>query len=836
MLRALLLLGLLLALPIGARAAEPHRSWSQLPSSNGWGAVVVDFDQARATHWRDHLFATEEPRWDEAGDEIWIDDQPQSVWTRDLLFDAYFGLRAGGTQQWLTSLPVDLDASGWDREVFSGTVVMEQTVGDLRLSTYTFAPRGLPRSSMVMLLRVENLGLTSVPDLTVFSVHNLHLGPERPGPAAEIGMQDETVVVHDSASGAVEERGFAGVTALQALLPPTVVSAWRPGAAHPNPYAVVDSGAGDLTSQDGDLGLGDDQVTYFQWDHPTPLGVAEVAWFGFVVAHHGDPFAYAELAAEVQDFRGTLTAYGVLAQERAQWSSFQDGVVVPPGLSNEEEALYRHAATVLRMAQVTETGSYVREHLSQDLEPRYSSFSDTLPAWVDHDGSGALLASLPPGQWTYAWPRDAAYAIVGMALAGMQDEARAALEFLLTARSGRYVGYDELAGVPVGDYQISLTRHHGFGIEESDTLGGGDFNFEFDGAGLTLWALGEYVRASGDSTLVQEHWEVLRDEVAGWLVALIDPGNDLIVADSGIWEVHWNGKQRQWTYTSATAARGLCEAADLADFMGEAALAEEWRDAGRRLQDGIARQLRDGDGAFGSNREEVAAGTGYADAAAIEAIALGLFDPSGLSAEAAFELFDDVLRTPDGPGYSRNDDLWDAHDLSPWGSAYDEAEWVFIDLRMAVALREAGRTAEADALLDWVRAQSLANYGAIGETYDRITGDYTNNAPMVGFGSGAWILAMNHRAGTWEIGNACGVYPDESLPGDDAPSDDDDTSPDDDDDTGDGDDDDDDATAADDDDGSRFGGCGCSSSIAAGGGGSGLALLLLITGRRRRRS
>jgi len=95
-------MSLTLLLPL-ALAAEPHRSFYDLPSSNGWGAVVVDFTRAKAHHWRDHLFATEEPEIDETGAEVWRHDLPRSVYTRDLLFDAYFGVRAAAASSGSTS-------------------------------------------------------------------------------------------------------------------------------------------------------------------------------------------------------------------------------------------------------------------------------------------------------------------------------------------------------------------------------------------------------------------------------------------------------------------------------------------------------------------------------------------------------------------------------------------------------------------------------------------------------------------------------------------------------------------------------------------------------------
>ena len=828
-------------------AAEPHRSFYELPSSNGWSAVVVDLEQARAHHWRDHLFATEEPVWDAAGEEVWIGEQPQSVWTRDLLFDAYFGLRADGGQGWLTDDVVDLDASGWlgvaDDAPAGGTgiVAMAQSRGDLRATTYAFAPWGLERSAMVLLLRVENLGAAPVADLAAFSLHNLHLGEGRPGPTEEIGAENETIVIHD-ASGGIEERGFAGVTALRALPAATVSTAWWSSAGGTNPWQVVQDGASvDLVPSEGDLGYNDDSVSYLQWTHGA-LPPGESAWFGLVLAHHGDPFAYPALSAEVDGWVAARGPEQILEDERAAWGLFQAGLAPPVGLTDDEDRLYRHAAVVLRMAQVRETGAYVREWLSTDGEARHSAFGAELPGYVEHLAGGSVLASLPPGQWTYSWPRDQAYAVLGMVLAGMHDEARAALEFLLTAQSGRYEGYSELDGVPVGPYQVSLTRHHGFGIEESDTLASGDFNFEFDSAGLTLWSLGEYTRATGDWTLVEEHWPTLRDEVAGWLVPLVDADVGLIAADSSIWETHWNGKQRFWTWTTATAVRGLCEAEAMAEHMSEEPVALGWPAASAELTDGLLASLRDGDGVLGSNLQEVEVGTGYADAAVVEAFNLGVLDPAGSTGAATLPFLRAALGTDAGPGVARNDDLWDAHELSPWGSQYDADEWVFMDLRLEVALRAAGQTAEADALLAWVRDQSVANYLAIGETYDPLTADYTNNAPMVGFGSGAWIAALHHRSGDWLVEPACGdAFPDEPEPGDDDDAVDDDDATDDDDAVDDDDATNDDDATGDDDDSvepddrrGQIGGCGCSSGVAAAPGAFMLVLIALLRRRLER--
>jgi GH15 family glucan-1,4-alpha-glucosidase len=378
---------------------------------------------------------------------------------------------------------------------------------------------------------------------------------------------------------------------------------------------------------------------------------------------------------------------------------------------------------------------------------------------VEHRGKGAVLASLPPGEWTYAWIRDGAYAVAAMATLGMASEARDGLLYYLKADSGKFQGWDELKPYAMPPYQISLVRYHGFGIEETDFNDFGP-NLEFDGFGLFLWALRNYEDLTGDQSLVNEQWGVVSTRVADVLVALIDPETGLVRRDSSIWETHWKGRERFWAYTSITAARGLCDAAALAARMGDSTRAEVYKTTGEKLREAIAQRLTDASGALASNVEELASGSGYYDAAVLDAIAMGLFDPKGPIAAATLKALDEHLLAPAGAGWSRNDDRNDhpgAMDLSPWGSEYDSAEWVVTNLRGAVAAFHMGDTARAEKLLAWVRDQSLKNYLAISETYDESTGKYKFNAPMAGFGAGVYALALATRAGMFGD-PACGAY------------------------------------------------------------------------------
>ncbi len=740
-----------------AHAEAPvTRSVDKLPVSNGHGAAMLDLASARVTHFREHLFATEEPLLDASGAEQWSGFTPLAVPTRDLLFDAYFGLRVGGAQAWNTSLPVDRDASGYAAPG-AGVATLRQRRGDLSLTTYVFAPRALPHASFAMVLGVKNDGATTSGGVTAFSLQNLHLGFGRPGVMADLGENGETIR-HDAASGDLAERAFAGVVVARPLGEVARHAAFRASSpASENAFQIVASGAGDLPNLDGEAPTGDGSVSAFQFTVGDLAPGAE-AFVGVLFAHHGDPGAEATVRGWLDAVapKGT-SAKALLDAELSAWSASSAALTLPASLSADEAALARQSAAMLEMAQVRESEAFLREHLSKDGEPRASRFGK-LPGVVQHRGRGAILASLPPGEWTVTWSRDTAYAIAALAQIGKHDAARSALQFYLGAEAGRFQAWSELSPYAMPPYQISLVRYHGFGVEETDFNDFGP-NLEFDGFGLYLWALGRYERASGDTSLADAAYPVITERVGDALVKLIDPVHGLVRADSSIWETHWKGRERHAAYTSITAARGLCDLAGIAARRGDGARAADYRAAADGLRAALVSKLRAPSGGLTSNLEERASGEGYWDAAVWDAFAMELFDPRGALAQATLASLDAALRSPAGVGWSRNDDRADhagKADLSPWGGEYDSAEWVFTNLRGAVALQLAGDGARAQALVDWTTRQSKANYLAVAETYDEQTGAYKFNYPMMGFGAGAYLLALGARGAAPDP--ACGAY------------------------------------------------------------------------------
>jgi GH15 family glucan-1,4-alpha-glucosidase len=314
--------------------------------------------------------------------------------------------------------------------------------------------------------------------------------------------------------------------------------------------------------------------------------------------------------------------------------------------------------------------------------------------------------------------------------------------FQLQAQSGKY---KDNVGT---DYQISVCRYFGNGSEESDSNQDGP-NVELDGFGSFLWSLGRYHALSKDDTILADYWPLIRDRIAGALIAATEPYSGLVRADSSIWEVHWNGKQQQFAYSSLTAAAGLCAAGELADAAGEKDTARSYRNAARRLRQAMTDRLVDSSNVIAASLQKKQLTQKYLDAAVVEAASMNLFDPKSNIVSSTLSTLRAQLTVGgagSGRGMFRNQD----------GGSYDTQEWVFVDLRMSQALRMSG--ANGDDLWTWVNAQSAANQNVIAELYDASSADYAGSIPMIGFGAGAYLLAAHARYAMTPVWLPCGGY------------------------------------------------------------------------------
>ncbi len=610
--------------------------------------------------------------------------------TRDVAFDVYPGVRVGSSGKWLGE--VAPSSAGY--ETGTGIIRVTRSHAGLEIDEYIFSPIDLPEHAFVNLVRVKRLSGSG--GVHVYGLFNFHLGAGSPVPTSA-----QETISWDATRDAFLEWGPSGLT----LAYGSIGASAHHAASPQNPYPALNAGQ-NLADNAGTGGAFDDAVGGLQWSLGD-IAVGDTKWSGSYVVLDDKSNVTPRIDA-VKTWIGTKTPDQILAAEKAAWAGWH--TPVPSGLGLTEDPLYRQQMAILRMGQVREPGK----------------------------GDGQILASLPPGMWNISWVRDMSYAVAALAKSGHSAEAKRAIEFQLGADSGKYQSY---VGHP---YQISITRYYGDGVEETDSNENGP-NIEFDGFGLFLWTVGEYVTASKDDASLKAWWPVISDKIGDVLVKLQEP-NGLIAADSSIWEVHWNGQQKHFAYTTLTAAAGLCWAANLADKVGDGARAASYRAAGKKSQAALISHLSAPDGTLAQSSEDLAAGTGFLDAAAIEAVGLGLIDPKGKAAKATLSSMQQKLVPPSLRGFMRNDD----------GGWYDSQEWVFVDLR-AVNVMQLGANPASKDLLGWITAQGTENFGLISELHEATTADYQGEMPMVGFGAGAYSLAVIDRA-SGALPIPCGEY------------------------------------------------------------------------------
>jgi GH15 family glucan-1,4-alpha-glucosidase len=345
--------------------------------------------------------------------------------------------------------------------------------------------------------------------------------------------------------------------------------------------------------------------------------------------------------------------------------------------------------------------------------------------------NGQIIASLPPGEWSICWVRDMCYAIVALISANHLDEAKFGLEFLLNGKANQfkhfyYMGKDYGVGM---DYFISICRYFGNGLEWSDELFYqkpkpvnelNNPNIEFDGFGLFLWAFSKYIKQSKDIKFLMDNIKKLK--LTGQnILELIDEKVNLIKKDSSIWEQHLT-LARHYLYTSITAAKGLKEFLDLLSLIDEDN--PTYTFGYYTLINGI-NNSRSRNGVIRGSFEEK---TKYFDASVVEAINFGVVDEFiGLTTIQGIE-----KKLYNGKGFKRTDNL----------ASYDKMEWVFINMRMALAYLKYSEKEKAINLIDRTNSLAEANFNIIPELYDN-DDSYTGQAPMIGYGAGAFIIAVN---------------------------------------------------------------------------------------------
>lgn len=379
----------------------------------------------------------------------------------------------------------------------------------------------------------------------------------------------------------------------------------------------------------------------------------------------------------------------------------------PKGMTPLEKNVFEQGISILKMSQVGDKEIFPFSH-------------------------GQVMASLRPGVWAICWVRDGAFAIEAMSKVGMYEEARKALLFMLNAKpTDQFIHYTHTDGKDYGlgvPYIISMTRYFGNGREECDYTSDGGPNIELDGLGLFLTAFYHYVKQSGDSGFFRAHHGELQT-IAKAIAHNINE-KDILRRDSGPWEHHLPGKEFMWS--TGTCARGLQLLASLERTYGLDH--KETTETATRLYRGMMKNaLINGKYIKGNATEQSPADHHYFDAATFELFAGGLVSDRALflTHMAEYNKHNRAVGDPNR-GYIR----FNSND------SYENQEWPFAGLRVAVAQTKLGSRIEAKKLIDRVTIYASRNHNQVPEILSNDMGIFKGAIPMVGYGSGAYILAL----------------------------------------------------------------------------------------------
>ena len=398
----------------------------------------------------------------------------------------------------------------------------------------------------------------------------------------------------------------------------------------------------------------------------------------------------------------------LLESELAFMRNLIEKAKIPKNISDNERNVMEQAVSILKMSQVSNKEIYPKSH-------------------------GQILASLRPGVWAIAWVRDGAYAIEAMAKLGMYDEARKGLEFMLKADGNKFKNYVFRDGKNYGpevDYQISLTRYFGNGTEECDFNENGP-NIEYDDWGLFLTAFNTYVKESNDWEFFHQYRDLIQSKVADPIIAIIQK-NGLLKRDSGPWEHHLPGNQ--YAFTNGVCAVGLEKFVEL--LKHENLPFEKYENAYKTIYNGVMNNLLvDNKFIKGNATDQKPTDHYYFDGATLELFANGFVKDKNLF-QSHMQIYDQQILVNEKFGKNRGYIRFNSSD------SYENQEWPFAGLRVAIAEKQFGFPEKSKKLIDRITEFANANYNVIPEILTNDGSEYSGSIPMIGYGSGAYALAI----------------------------------------------------------------------------------------------
>ncbi len=188
--------------------------------------------------------------------------------------------------------------------------------------------------------------------------------------------------------------------------------------------------------------------------------------------------------------------------------------------------------------------------------------------------NGGFYASPPGTRYPFIYPRDHSIAILGCVSAGLMDEARKGLEFILSSQK------------PLGEFS---QRYDVDGNDASYK------DLQIDGNGLVLFVLGKYFQATGgsffkemaDTAFIEKYWETIEKAVS-FILLNKNEEVDLIHTINSIHEypAYEHGFE---IYANCACCAGIYAAVSMGKVLGKDV--SEWEEQADIIKESILTRL-----------------------------------------------------------------------------------------------------------------------------------------------------------------------------------------------------------------------------------------------------
>jgi glucoamylase len=169
------------------------------------------------------------------------------------------------------------------------------------------------------------------------------------------------------------------------------------------------------------------------------------------------------------------------------------------------------------------------------------------------------------GGYAYCWGRDAAYIATAIDRAGYHDMVQDFYRWTVKVQS------------PDGSWE---QRHY------LDGRPAPRWGLQIDETGSILWGMWQHYLLTRDQEFLIEIWQAA-EKGARFLTGFIDPETGLPMPSRDLWEE----RDGEHTYSAAAVYGGLRGAAEIAERLGHADRAEQWRSVATSIREAVLRQL-----------------------------------------------------------------------------------------------------------------------------------------------------------------------------------------------------------------------------------------------------